>query len=78
MSNRLKKGRQETTELPDSFFGKGTGLTIDDLPSVITKEIKVKKTYNFRKTSIEMLEKIAKDKKVAVGDILSDLIDKVV
>lgn len=78
MSKRLKKAREVTAKLDDSFFGKGTGLTIDNLPCIKDKVEKVKKTYNYRQDSIEKIEKIAKSKKVPVGDILSDLIDKVV
>lgn len=78
MSKRLEKARKETNKLPDSFFGKGTNLSIDDLPSVSGKVEKLKKTFNFRKDSIEALERIAKEKKVSVGEILSDLIDKVI
>lgn len=78
MSRRLEKARKKTSALSDSFFGEGTGLKLEDLPCISNKEEKLKKTYNFRKDSIEALEKIAKDKKVPVGDILSDLIDKVI
>ena len=75
---KTRKGQKKTSALPDSFFGEGTGLKRENLPCISNKEEKLKKTYNFRKDSIEALEKIAKDKNVPVGDILSDLIDKVI
>ncbi len=76
MSKRLEKARKETKELPDDFFGEGTELKLVDLPCIKNKFEKVKKTYNYRKSSIEAIENIAKKNKVSVGDIISDLIDK--
>lgn len=76
--SRLEKARKETKNLDDSFFGEGSGLKLEDLPCIKDKVIKVKKTYNYRQDAIEKVEKISKEKNVPVGDILSDLIDKVV
>lgn len=78
MSKRLDRARKLTKEMPDKFFGEGTGLLIDDLPCVQNKVEKIKKTYNFNKASIEKIEEIAKNRKVAVGDLISDIIDKVI
>ena len=74
--SRLKKARAATKKMDDSFFGEGSNLTISDLPCIKDKVTKVKKTFNYRSSSIEKIEKIAKEQKVSVGDILSDLIDK--
>jgi hypothetical protein len=78
MSKRLEKARKETKKLPDSFFGKGTGLKFEDLPCVKTKDDKIKKTYNLRESSVQEIEKVAKKHKVSVGDLISDIIDKAI
>ena len=51
--SRLKKARAATKKMDDSFFGEGSNLTITELPCIKDKVKKVKKTFNYRSSSIE-------------------------
>ncbi len=51
-------------------------FALKDLPCIKDKEIKIKKTYNYRESAILKVEKLAKENEVAVGDLISDILDK--
>lgn len=49
---------------------------LKDLPCIKDKEIKIKKTYNYRESAILKIEKLAKEYEVPVGDLISDILDQ--
>lgn len=49
---------------------------LKDLPCIKDKDIKIKKTYNYRENVILKVEKLAKENEVPVGDLISDILDK--
>ena len=77
MSKRLAKARKKTKELPDSFFGEGTALKLSDLPCLKDRPEKTKRTFNYKVKALEKVEKMAKENNVSVGDLISDILDKV-
>lgn len=75
-SNKLKDALKNLDEMPDSFFG-NESLNLNDLPCVKAKGQKVKKTYMYKRSVIEKIERMAKKHQVAVGDLISDILDRV-